>query len=257
MDHAASPHTRRGTIAAMKRDPRLISVVIPVRDGERHLAEAIESIFAQCHRPLDVIVVDDGSTDGTAGIAQRFPEVRYVRQDKEGQAAARNRGVGLAGGELLAFLDADDVWMKRKLELQLAALDADPSLDMVFGFAEQFIDADGVDRLTLPESRRILPARLPSALLARREAFDRVGGFRAGRSAAEVVDWLARALDMGIRALTLDDVVFRRRIHGANVGVRSPDSRSDYLEVVGEALARRRSEKARRRDSARSEPQDR
>ena len=113
--------------------PEGISVVVPVLDGERHLAAALSSIAGQTLRPQEVIVVDDGSRDRSAAIAQAFPGVRYVAQNHSGQGAARNRGAELASGGLLAFLDADDLWVADKLERQLAALNAEPAIEAVFG----------------------------------------------------------------------------------------------------------------------------
>ena len=88
----------------------LVSVVIPVFNGERFLREAVESVLVQKHSPVEIIVVDDGSIDGTAGVARSFPEtVRYVHQTNQGPAAARNRGIEQARGSLIAFADADDL----------------------------------------------------------------------------------------------------------------------------------------------------
>jgi glycosyltransferase involved in cell wall biosynthesis len=221
-------------------DEPLVSVVIPAYNAERFLAEAIESVLRQEHRPLEVVVVDDGSTDATSAVAARFEEVRCVRQENLGQAAARNGGVELAQGELLAFLDADDVWLPHKLALQLEALGADPALEMVFGHAEQWVDArPGVEIPPVPEERRVLPARLPSALLIRRAAFERAGTFRT-LEVSEVVDGYARARDARLKERMLDAVVYRRRIHGENLGMRKKLSRGAYLQSVREALARRK-----------------
>src|SRR5437667_12630279 len=112
--------------------PPLVSVVIPCYNGERYLAEAIESVLAQRYEPLEIIVVDDGSTDRSAEVARHFGDaVQYVCQPHAGAAAARNRGVGLATGDLIAFLDADDVWTEGRLARQVQVLEADPSVGMV------------------------------------------------------------------------------------------------------------------------------
>jgi glycosyltransferase involved in cell wall biosynthesis len=114
-----------------------ISVVIPVHNGELYLAEAVDSALAQTHRPAEVVVVDDGSTDGTAEVAAGLgAAVRYVHQRNRGPGGAMNRGVALARGEYVAFLSADDVWEPEKLAGQMAALVADPSLDLVFGHVQ-------------------------------------------------------------------------------------------------------------------------
>jgi glycosyltransferase involved in cell wall biosynthesis len=216
----------------------LVSVVVPVYNGERFLAEALGSIFAQDYRPLEVVVVDDGSTDGSARVARGFAEVVYAHQPNAGPAAARNLGARLARGDFLAFLDADDVWLPGKLTRQMAALATDPGLDMVFGHAEQFVEAGAAGvALTGPA---VLPAHLPGALLIRRHRFDQVGGYQTDWIIGEVVDWYARAMEAGLKALTLDQVVYRRRLHGANLTLRQPEPRGAYLAVVRAALARRR-----------------
>ena len=104
----------------------LVSVVIPVYNGERFLAQAIESVLGQTWREVEVIVVDDGSSDHSGEIARRFAPVRCLRQDNAGQAAARNRGAAAATGRFLAFLDADDLWLADKLERQLTAFRSAP-----------------------------------------------------------------------------------------------------------------------------------
>jgi glycosyltransferase involved in cell wall biosynthesis len=216
----------------------LASVVIPVYNGERFLGEAIGSVWAQSYRPLEIIVVDDGSTDGSARVAKSFSPVVYVHQANSGQAAARNHGVELARGELLAFLDADDVWLPDKLSWQMAALAADPNLDAVFGNAEQFLEpgTSGV----LPPAFHVLPAQLPSAMLIRRERFQQVGGYLPGWRVAETIDWYARALEFGLKMSTLDRVVYRRRIHGRNLTLQKEGVAADYLAVVRAALGRSR-----------------
>ena len=126
---------------AQKRS--VVSVIIPVHNCERYLGEAIESVLDQTHSPLEIIVVDDGSTDCTADVTKSFaPHVRYVLQAQAGAPAARNRGAELARGEFLSYLDADDLWVEEKLERQTACLSDDPELDMVSGFVEQFISPD-------------------------------------------------------------------------------------------------------------------
>src|SRR5690349_18103068 len=111
----------------MPAEPR-VSVVVPVRDGERFLAEALGSAAAQTPAAHELLVVDDGSADGSAELAERLG-ARVLRQAREGQAAARNLGVRAATGELVAFLDADDLWPARSLERRLAAMRAHPSAE--------------------------------------------------------------------------------------------------------------------------------
>src|SRR5712692_8045370 len=121
----------------MKSDPFFVSVIVPVYNGEAFLAEAVDSIQRQAYQPLETIIVDDGSTDGTAGIAARFKDnVRYVYQSNNGPPAARNKGLKMARGNVIGFLDADDLWSENKLELQLAYLAEDSSVEIVLGHTQ-------------------------------------------------------------------------------------------------------------------------
>jgi glycosyltransferase involved in cell wall biosynthesis len=220
-----------------------VSVVIPAFNAEAYLKEAIESVVAQTLAPFEVIVVDDGSEDGTADVAESIGEpVTCVRQARAGAAGARNRGVRLAAGEQLAFLDADDLWLADKLLLQVAALSEATEVDLVFGHVEHFHSPE----LTRPEKARIkrpsgaTPGICLGAMLIRREAFNRVGGFATRWSIGEFVDWYARAVDSGLKSLVLPEVVMRRRLHPANMGLNRCVSQSDYVGVLRTVLERRR-----------------
>ena len=216
-----------------------VSVVIPVFNGERYLAAALESVAGQTRPPQEIIVVDDGSRDGSSAVARAFAGVRYVAQEHRGQSAARNHGAALARGEYLAFLDADDLWVGDKLERQLAVLTTDPNVDAVFGWAAQFLDpatASPADLLLRPP----MPAQLPGTMMIRRTAFDRVGGYRSDWMVGEVVEWYARAIDTGLVMRMVDGVVLRRRVHVDNLGQRTKGGRTDYLRALRTVLARRR-----------------
>src|SRR5262245_36771649 len=148
----------------------LVSVVIPVYNGERYLAEAVRSVLDQEYRPLEVLVIDDGSTDGSGQVAGAFgPEVQYHRREHAGLAATRNYGTTVARGELLAFNDADDIWVPGRLTRQAEALAGEPMLDGVFGRMEQFVSPDldaGLAERLQPRLAE-LPALSPCTLLVR------------------------------------------------------------------------------------------
>ena len=222
----------------------LVSVLIGAFDAERYLGEAIDSVLAQSYRPLELIVVDDGSTDGTARVAESYgPGVVSVRQENAGNGAARNRAVELASGALLAFLDADDRFLPGKLERQWDALAADPALDVVFGHVREFVSPELTEeertsvRAPAPEG----PWTAPNLMLIRRAAFDRVGPFSETLRVGVTVDWYARALEAGLRSVVLPEVVLERRLHLDNNGLRERESRSQYLHVLKASLDRRRS----------------
>jgi glycosyltransferase involved in cell wall biosynthesis len=224
----------------------LISVMIGVYNAERYLAEAIESVLAQKYQPLEMIVVDDGSDDASGEVARRYGNaLTYARQENAGNGSARNHAVRLASGELYAFLDADDRFLPGKLERQFAALDADPTLDMVFGHVQEFVSPELTDsqRATVrPPAPQPLPWPAPNLMLIRRESFARVGPFSEDVKVGVTVDWYARATEAGLRNAMLPEVVLERRLHLTNNGLRERDSRQQYLHVLKAALDRRRAQ---------------
>ena len=240
----------------MSAERPLISVMIPAYEAEAYLAEAIESVLAQDHRAVEVIVVDDGSTDGTGEVAQRYPEVRYHRQDNAGNGAARNAAVERAEGALFAFLDADDRFLPTTLSTLLQAFDADPALDVAYAHVREFVSPD----ITPEQRTRLRPAvervagYLPTNMLMRREAFLAVGPFVTNLKVGTTVDWSARAAERDFRSVLLDDVLFERRLHATNNGIREQAHRSDYVRVVKAALDRRRAQEAARQNGGEGPP---
>jgi glycosyltransferase involved in cell wall biosynthesis len=132
-----------------------ISVIMPAHNAERYVASALDSVLTQTLPPHEIIVVDDGSTDGTSGVLETYvPRIRLIRQRNSGPGAAINRAVALAEGDSLAFIDADDLWVPEKLEIQAAALSADADLEAVFGAIQQFVSNE-LDWETAPTSCRM------------------------------------------------------------------------------------------------------
>ena len=233
---------------------QLVSVIIPVYNYERYLGEAIECVLNQTHKNVEIIVVDDESTDKSADVAKSFADkgVRYFRQAHAGIGPARNTGVEQAHGEFLAFLDADDRWPDEKLELQLRAFENDPALEMVFGQALQLQNGPaweaGVKNKNLIVEG-VVPGMVAGTMLIKREAFLRVGNFPGGIKVGEFIDWYARAVELQVRSLVLPDLFLWRRIHDSNQGVRERQSVSDYARVLKAKLDRKRAEE---RDVAKS-----
>lgn len=223
--------------------PSLVSVVVPVHNGERYLDEALRSILGQTYAPVELIVVDDGSEDTSAAIASGYgARVRVLRHSApRGAAASRNLGALSAQGAYLAFLDHDDVWLPDKLAAQVQALEKSPALDMVFGGMESFLSPDAA----IEDTRLEVPAPGPGlslcAMLIRRHAFERVGPLREDLKAGEFIEWFDRARTAGARHDVLPQTVFRRRIHSAGLEAKRAARAAGYLSVVKEALRRKRS----------------
>ena len=177
-----------------------VAAIVPLFNGRRFIREAIDSILGQELRPREIIVVDDGSSDGGGEAVARYPEVRLVRQPNGGEAAARNRGIRESSEPLIAFLDQDDLWQPRKLAVQVPALEADPSIDMVFG-QHRLIVEDDTRWFRQDALGKSLTAELPGSLLVRRSAFDRIGPFREDMQRGSDVDWILRARDAGMNSV--------------------------------------------------------
>jgi glycosyltransferase involved in cell wall biosynthesis len=223
-----------------------VSCVIAVYNGQAYLREAIDSLLAQTYPEFEIVVVNDGSTDGTAGLIDGYGErIRALTQDNAGVSAARNRGVAISTGQLLCFLDADDRVDARKLTMQVAAFAADEQLNLCdchtsyFWSPELSPEACHRDfRYSQTFWRSPLPGHI-STWLFRRQLWDRVGGFATNLRYAEDVDWLSRARDLPMRRQTLADVLTHRRLHPRNVTARCAAEQGASLAQTLRAHLRR------------------
>jgi glycosyltransferase involved in cell wall biosynthesis len=167
--------------------------------------------------------------------------VRVVSRPNRGPAAARNTGLAETRCGLIAFLDADDLWHAEKLRLQLACLEADPGLSIVFTHVRNFVSPDYAP----PDGGAggpagAMPGLIPSSMLVRRQAFDACGRFDETLLLGDLVPWLGCARDLGLRSHTLAEVLVERRIHSSNLGRTHVADRRDYLLAVKQMLDRRR-----------------
>lgn len=211
-----------------------VSVLTPVYNGEKFIGQALDSAFSQRNADAEVIVVDDGSTDGTAGVVSRFgARVRFVQQKNGGRAAARNRALAEAQGEIIAWLDADDVWRPSHLEQSVAFLDRYPGIDLVHGTV-QVIDAEGredakatkkvsayyeMERKKGSGLLRLLNecAMFSSTVLFRRRCLDEVGLYDSAFVIYEDYEWYLRFALRHRMALLPGDPLVDYRIHGGGV----------------------------------------
>lgn len=223
----------------------MVSVIIPVYNGEKYLAEAIESVLAQTYRPIEVIILDDGSTDNSADIAKRYTSARYHFQYNLGLSAAQNQGVNIAQGSFISFLDSDDIWVPDKLTQQMNAFNANSNLDMVFGHVEQFLSPELKEKSqTFPgHAEEIMPGYSTGTMLIKRDVFLRVGLFDTQWRVGDFIDWYSKAIEQGLKGLMLPDVLMKRRIHTNNMGIREHKHQTDYLRILKASLDRRRKKK--------------
>ncbi len=229
-------------------------MIIPAYNYGQYLERAVRSALAQLHRPLEIIIVDDGSTDETPELGRRLaaesPSVRYVRQENAGLSAARNTGIRAARHPFVAFLDADDEWLPAMLSTAIAAFRAEPAqlpLVALVACNSYRIDSEGNaigEKRTAPRGNRLFSAAdiliktrfMPSCVVARRSCFDTAGFFDTGLRSSEDRDmWLRIAA--AHRVLYLDQALVRIRKHGGNMS-RNAERMREAMRTVRQKAAR-------------------
>lgn len=214
------------------------SVVIPAFNAEAFLAEAAQSVLGQTMPPSHVIIVDDGSTDNTSEIARNLgPKIQLIRTENRGAGPATTIGVEHVETPVVAFLDADDVWVEDKMERQVACLvDATLSADAVIGKMTSF------GATHLKDSDQENSGWHRSTLTIWTEKFHLVGAVeQMPNGYGEMVDWFSRAREHGIRFHLPADSIAMRRIHENSLSFRGGIGRdSDYLRTAIRALMRKK-----------------
>lgn len=212
-------------------DPFKISVIIPTYNAGDYLSDALDSIQRQAVVPLETIVIDDGSTDDTGQVVRQYPNVRYLYQSNEGPSAARNRGIAMAKGNLLAFCDADDWWVDDKLSLQVNRMKVHPTAQIVLGHLQR----------EWPDGRRAEPELIFSfeCSLIKREVFDQVGLLDETIRFHEDWDWFLRVKEAGVRVNIQPDVVAFYRQHDRNTSKQESSLNHNVARLIKRARDRR------------------
>jgi glycosyltransferase involved in cell wall biosynthesis len=225
----------------------LISVVIPTYNYRKYVVEAVESVLAQTYQPLEVIVADDGSTDGTGGELARYGDrIRYLHQENRGVPAARKPGIRAATGEYVAFLDSDDLWAPTKIERQVAVMEKNPEVGAVFcetqslnlASGETFhgpcrADVRGDIRRKLLHKNCVTGSA--SAVLVRRECIDKVGLFDEALRSAEDWDlWIRISREYHFDYVSEPLVILRN--HGGNMHKKIATMHEAQMQVVERAF---------------------
>lgn len=222
----------------------LVSVVIPAKNYARFLDTAIRSVLAQQWPALEIIVVDDGSTDNTLEVAASFGSaVRCCRRETSGGVAvARNLGLSQARGKFIAFLDSDDAWLPAQLPARVERLLGPPQPDGVFGLVAQVDEEFFADALANPAPwiPRAVPGQLIGSFIFHRESFDRVGPFNEAFSTGEILEWMSRSREKGLRFEPHPELFLLRRIHGANTMLTTPKIALNFTRILKQHLDRRR-----------------
>jgi glycosyltransferase involved in cell wall biosynthesis len=217
-----------------------VSVIIPVHNGERYLADAIESVLSQTYPCFEIIVVDNGSQDRSRAIAESFEAaVRVLYEPEPSAGRARNAGIRAASGDLVAFLDADDLWASTKLTRQIELFSSQPDTDAVFTNLEEFVSPELPAEVASHLSCR--PGQhagwIPSTMLARRSCFDAVG-LLPEIAIGEFIAWFGMARAAGLNLRMVAEPLVRRRVHLSNT-TRQRDL-GGYLKAAKVLLDSRR-----------------
>lgn len=227
-----------------------VSVLIPTYNRAEYLGEAIQSVLAQTYRDFEIVVVDDGSTDGTTELIRRYPCVRYVYQDHAGIPQTRNRALAEAQGDWIAWLDSDDLYTPDKLEKQVRYVLTHPDCSIVFCFPESFSNIEysemaAYQRRLVDAYRKDYCTYLPSALI-RRELFQLNGQFNEAYAYGEDTEWVARIAAGGVSVKhCLRERLYLVRIHDDQISYTKnvPDGKDRlriYADAVRGAMRRKR-----------------
>lgn len=217
-----------------------VTVVIPVYNGEKYINETLESVLAQEYRSFEIIVVDDGSTDGSAEVVTSYKSVRYLHQRNQGVAVARNVGISSALGNFIAFLDQDDLWEPSKLRIQIDYLQRNPHVSYVLARQRIFLQP-GVERpswLREEHLRESQAGYLPGTLVARKTLFGTIGPFNPEFGTASDVEWFFRAKDLGVSMAMLPHVLLLHRIHNTNQSFQVDALHREYLRIARQSMLR-------------------
>lgn len=219
-----------------------VSALCAVYDGARYLRAALASAMAQTRPAEEIIVVDDGSRDESAAIADAMPGVRVIREAHAGVAATRNKALAHARGDLVAWLDADDLWTPDKLAVQVAYLDAHPDVGMTFTHQRLFFEP-GTARPYWVRDEMIgqdSPIIGTCSMVVRRHLFERVGGFDGAKTPSDDTDWVLRARDVGIAHVVQPETLLFRRVHPSNISTTMPLGKGLMLGMLRDVIARKR-----------------
>jgi hypothetical protein len=219
----------------------LVSVIIPVHNGERFVADAVNSVLAQRYTSLEIIIIDDGSTDGTEAAVRRLPcDVHYFKQENLGPAAARNRGIRDASGDFVAFLDVDDLWPDHALGVLMDELLRHPEIDVARGYSQvmEYDTATGTYEYR-GNPKESFPYSIACAVY-RKRVFDRIGLFDKNLLYGEDTDWYNRAHEQQVPMRRVEAVTLHVRRHGRNMTHAKTLVELNMLRVLKLSLDRQR-----------------
>jgi Glycosyl transferase family 2 len=196
----------------------LVSVIIPVFNGGGFITEAVDNVLAQNYPALEIIVVDDGSTDGTGKTVGRLPaDIRYFRQENGGPASARNRGIRDASGEFLVFLDVDDLWPENNLIILVDKMLREPDMQVITGYAQLMQKNTMTGEYDLGGNPMDSFKHYIGAAIYRKTVFSKVGLFDQSLRFGEDSDWFTRAAELKVNMKRVEEITLYVRRHGRNM----------------------------------------
>lgn len=219
-----------------------ISVVMVVKNGEDYLPDAIESVLNQTLLPDEIIVVDGHSTDATPQIAQSYSPVTFIKQSGRGLANARNCGIDDATGELVAFLDSDDIWIREKLQIQAELFNTRPDIQYAYSKLKLFLEnghhlRNGYNREMIENE---LKGRTPGTLMVKKSLFDKIGKFDPRYTIACDLEWFTRAADYNIPSAFISQSLLLKRLHSNNLSADADTNRREVFIALRESLERKK-----------------
>ncbi|BAQ61471.1 glycosyl transferase [Geminocystis sp. NIES-3708] len=220
----------------------LVSVIIVVKNGEKFLQTAIESVLNQTYKNYEIIVIDGNSNDKTPIIAQCYSQIRYFLQNSQGIADAYNQGIDEAKAELITFLSCDDIWTDDKLKIQVDYMIDNPQVQGVIGKVKFFLEEGNLPpsgfKTELLEGDHV--GKIMETLMVKKSVFEKVGNFNSEFWVAEDVDWFARCQDANIFIKVIDKILLNKRIHNNNISLNRPENNQNLLKILRESIHRKR-----------------
>ena len=213
-----------------------ISIMMPTYNNAKYIKQAIESIYAQNYDNIEIIVVDDGSTDNTKEIVQQYKDIKYFYIEHKGISVARNTALEKSKGEYIAFLDSDDYWLPNKLNTQIQYFKDHPDCEIVFTKYENFFEDEKLktNKRAMHEKmmEKFLKQYLPSSVI-KKELFEKYGNFDENFSGVEDTEFLYRLLKKGVSINhIIPEVFYVRRIHGKNVTLNYNQDTVKYITAI-------------------------
>ena len=221
-----------------------VAVVMAIKNAERYLRQALDSVSEQTFKDFEIVVVDGGSTDAGREIASSYERVTCIDQQGTGFADAWNSGILASRAPFITFLDSDDIWLPQKLSSQLCYFDRHPTSQYVIGRVQFFVDPDqsipAGFKPELLEGSHI--AYMPGTSMIRREVFEKFGTFQDRWKIASDIEWFVRLRQSPIQSGVVDEVVLRKRVHATNLSYVTDGLtyRGELLKLLKESVDRHR-----------------